>query len=157
MRRAFLQFGQPEPDGKARDRPAAFGVGVHEGQIALARITREGQAPFLALPGGAIDAGESETRALIREFGEEVGLLVHAGELLVLADQYAVTGDGVAVNNRCAFYEAIVDGLDSRLKIEDTHELVWLTPADALTQLRYEAHAWAVGCWMRAHQTPQEV
>ena len=151
MRRAFLQFGQPEQDRKLRDRPAAFGVGVHDGKVALARITRENQTPFLALPGGAIDAGESETRAVAREFGEEVGLIVHAGELLLLADQYAVTGDGDAVNNRCAFYAAVVDGLDSRLKIEDTHELVWLTPAEALIRLRYESHAWAVGCWMRAH------
>ena len=149
MRRAPLQFGQPDPDVKYRDRPAAFGVAERDGRIALARITREGEAPFCALPGGAIDPSESDTRALAREFGEEVGLAVRAGEVLTFADQYAYTGDGDAVNNRCVFFAAVIEGYDRLLKIEDTHELVWLEPDEALRAVRFDSHAWAIACWVR--------
>lgn len=150
MLASTLQFGEPEPGVKYRDRPAAFGVAERDGRIAMARISREGQEPFYALPGGAIDPGESEQRALAREFGEEVGLAVREGALLVRADQYARTGDGDAVNNRCAFYEALIQGIDPSLRIEDTHELIWQAPEEALRALRYDSHAWAVARWIRA-------
>jgi 8-oxo-dGTP diphosphatase len=144
-----LQFGQPDPGVKYRDRPAAFGVAERDGRIPLARITRGDEGPFCALPGGAIDPSESDARALAREFGEEVGLTVHAGEVLTYADQYAYTGDGAAVNNRCVFFAAVIEGYDRRLKIEDTHELVWLEPDEALRAVRYDSHAWAIACWLR--------
>jgi 8-oxo-dGTP diphosphatase len=150
VKRAPLQFGEPEADVKYRDRPAAFGVAQRKGEIALACITREGQAPFYALPGGSIEPGESDVRALMREFGEEVGLVVREGPIVTRADQYARTGDGDAVNNRCVFFDAKIVGLDAELKIEDTHELAWLSPEEALRQIRYESHAWAIACWLRA-------
>jgi 8-oxo-dGTP diphosphatase len=152
LRASTLQFGEPEPGVKYRDRPAAFGVAERDGRIALARISREGQEPFYALPGGAIDPGESEQRALAREFGEEVGLAVREGEVLARADQYARTGDGDAVNNRCVFYAALIQGVDASLTIEDSHALVWLAPEAALRALRYDSHAWAVARWMRGRE-----
>jgi 8-oxo-dGTP diphosphatase len=154
LRRASLQFGEPEPDVKYRDRPAAFGVAEKDGRIALARITRDAE-PFYALPGGAIDAGESDERAMAREFGEEVGLAVHAVETLTRVDQYARTGDGVAVNNRCIMFAVAIDAYDRRLKIEDNHELVWLEPYEALRTVRFEGHAWAIACWLRRQGAAQ--
>jgi 8-oxo-dGTP diphosphatase len=155
LKRAPLQFGQLDPGVTYRDRPAAFGVAEQDGRIALARITREGEAPFCALPGGAIDPNESDTRALAREFGEEVGLVVRASEVLTLADQYAYTGDGAAVNNRCVFFAAVVEGHDLGLKIEDTHELVWLEADEALRAVRFDSHAWAIACWLRLGRAAQ--
>ncbi len=35
------------------------------------------------------------------------------------------------------------------LKVEADHELVWITPHDALRRLRHDAHAWAVAAWLR--------
>jgi 8-oxo-dGTP diphosphatase len=150
LKRAPLQFGEPEADVKYRDRPAAFGVAQKDSRLALACITREGQEPFYALPGGSIEPGESDVRALVREFGEEVGLIVREGAVLVRADQYARTGDGDAVINRCVFFEAEIVGEDPEIKIEDTHELAWLSPEQALRSIRYESHAWAIACWLRA-------
>ncbi|HUO22665.1 MAG TPA: NUDIX domain-containing protein [Caulobacteraceae bacterium] len=147
---AHLQFGDPEAGVKYRDRPAAFGVAQKDGRIAMACITREGQAPFYALPGGSIEPGESDARALHREVGEEVGLVVRERAVLARADQFARTGDGDAVNNRCVFFDAEIVGADPELKIEDTHELAWLSPEDALRKVRYDSHAWAIACWLRA-------
>jgi 8-oxo-dGTP diphosphatase len=142
------QFGRAEPGRTYVDRPCAFGVAEQGGRIALVLI-RKPEATFHDLPGGAIDPGESEADALVREFGEETGLKVRAGALFTRADQFMIKDDDSAVNNRCAFFIAEVEGEDPTLKIEADHTLVWLDPHEALTRLRHDAHAWAVLALMR--------
>lgn len=146
---AALQFGNAEPGRAYADRPAAFGVVEREGRIALVLISREGEAAYFDLPGGALDPGETEIEALVREFGEETGLVVEAGPLLARADQYMVKTDGQAVNNRSGLFVARAVGENPALKIEDDHELVWMDPDGALRVLRHDSHAWAVACWIR--------
>jgi 8-oxo-dGTP diphosphatase len=101
------------------------------------------------LPGGAVEPGEDEAGALAREFGEEAGLVVRAGALVVRADQYFLKTDGAPVNNRSGVYEAAVEGEDAALKIEADHTLEWWDPVEALKILRHDSHAWAVAAWMR--------
>ncbi len=144
------QFGRPEPGVSYRDRPAAFGIVHRDGRIAAVRVTTPHAAPWFDLPGGALDPGEDDAAALVREFGEETGLKVRAGALVVRADQLFRKSEGEAVNNRSGVYEAELVGEDPALKIEDDHELVWLEPHRALTLLRHDSHAWAVLAWLRA-------
>jgi 8-oxo-dGTP diphosphatase len=146
---APLQFGVPQPGVKHRDRPAVFGIAERAGQIALIRVTREGVPPFYDLPGGAIEPGESESRALAREFSEETGLIVRGGETLDRADQYMVKSDGEPVNNRSVLMVAAIEGFDPSLKIEDDHKLAWVAPDEALRMVRHDSHAWAIACWLR--------
>ncbi len=145
-----LQFGVRTPGCDYPDRPAAFGVVPRDGCIALVRIIRPGEAPNFDLPGGALEPGEDDTAALVRELGEETALKVAPGRLLGRARQYLVKTDGQAANNLCALVEAEVVGEDPALKIEADHELVWLKPLAALQRLRHDAHAWAVTAWLRA-------
>ncbi len=149
LKPAPLQFGVPETDVKHRDRPAVFGIAERAGQIALIRVTREGVEPFHDLPGGGIEPGESEGRALAREFGEETGLVVRGGEILDRADQFMVKSDGEPVNNRSVLMVALIDGFDPSQKIEDDHKLVWFAPEEALRLVRHDSHAWAIACWLR--------
>jgi 8-oxo-dGTP diphosphatase len=144
-----LQFGTAEHGVSYRDRPAAFGVAVRGDRIALVRITKPGQAPWFDLPGGALDPGEDDAQALVREFGEESGLKVRAGPPLGRADQLFRLTDGDPVNNRSGLYVAQIEGEDGALKIEDDHELVWLDPCAAIARLRHDSHAWAVAAFMR--------
>ncbi len=146
---APLQFGTPEPGVKYRDRPAVFAVVERRGQIALIRVVREGLPPIHDLPGGAIEPGESDARALAREVIEETGLVVHAGELLARADQYMVKADGEPVNNRCVLMTAVAEGYDPSQKVEEDHTLVWLDPDEALRIVRLDSQAWAIACWIR--------
>ena len=152
---APLQFGAPEPGVKHRDRPAVFGVAERAGQIALILVTREGMAPFHDLPGGAIEPGESEDRALAREFAEETGLVVRGDEVLAHADQFMVKSDGEPVNNRSVLMTAVIEGFDPRLKIEDDHRLQWFAPDEALRIIRHDSHAWAIACWLRRRERKQ--
>jgi len=129
-----------------------FGIAERAGQIALIRVTREGVAPFHDLPGGAIEPGESEGRALAREFGEETGLVVKGGEILDYADQYMVKSDGEPVNNRSVLMVAVIEGFEPGQKIEEDHKLVWFAPEEALRIVRHDSHAWAIACWLRRRE-----
>jgi len=144
-----LQFGRREAGQVYEDRPCAYGVLVRsDGRIAIVRITRP-EITYYDLPGGAIDPGEDEAAALVREFGEETGLKVGVGRLLARAGQYMLMKDGRPVNNRSGLYVATLIGEDAALKVEEDHALVWLSPDDALRHLRHDSHAWAVAAWMR--------
>ena len=143
------QFGDPYPSLIYRDRPAAFGVLEQGGRIAAVTVLKPGHAAWHDLPGGAIDPGEDDVAALRREFGEETGLSVQAGERLGHADQYFINTDGEAFNNRQALFEAEFLGRAPELKIEDDHTLVWLDPMEAVAQLRHDSHAWAVAQFLR--------
>jgi 8-oxo-dGTP diphosphatase len=146
---AQLQFGKAEPSLSYRDRPAAFGVAEREGRIALVRITKPGFAPWLDLPGGALDPGEDASMAVVREFGEETGLVIRPTTELGRADQFLRNTEGQTYNNRSTLFRVETVSSDPRLKIEDDHELVWLEPLAAIGRLRHDSHAWAVALWLR--------
>lgn len=146
------QFGEPEPGRAYRDRPAAFGVLERDGRIAAVRVEKPGHAPWLDLPGGAIDPGEDDVSAMAREFGEETGLAATAGERVGWADQFFINTDGEAFNNRQSLFEALLSREAPELKVETDHTLVWLEPHEAIVRLRHDSHAWAVAAWLRRRQ-----
>ena len=143
-----LQFGRAEPGHTYEDRPTAFGLVFRDGLLACVRVDR-GEGSYYDLPGGAIDGDETEKEALVREFVEETGLTVRPGERLGEAAQYFLKSDGRAVNNLAGFWTAEAAREDPDAKVEDDHELHWLAPHRALTELRHDAHAWAVAIWSR--------
>ncbi len=146
----MLQFGEPLAGRAHRDRPAAFGIADRGGLIAVVRVRPVEGGDWLDLPGGAIDPGEDEVLAVVREFGEETGLAISVGRRIVGFSQYFVMTDGEAVNNLCGVYAVAVTGEDAGLKIEDDHELMWISPDEAVRRLRHDGHAWAVAKWMRS-------
>jgi 8-oxo-dGTP diphosphatase len=141
---APLQFGAAEPGVDYKDRPAAFGVLARDGKVALVRVTKPGMAPWLDLPGGALEEGESDEEAMVREFGEETGLVVRPGALIARADQRFFRDDGDPVNNRSAIFGAELEREARGLKCEDDHELVWLETLEAAQRVRHDSHAWAL-------------
>ncbi|HKP79656.1 MAG TPA: NUDIX domain-containing protein [Phenylobacterium sp.] len=148
------QFGEREAARNYRDRPAAFGLVERDGKIALVRVEKPRHPAWHDLPGGALDPGETAEAAVVREFGEEVGLRVSVGGAFTMADQYFVNTDGEAFNNLASFFTLDLDGEDVGLKIEDDHTLVWMDAYQALAILRHEAHAWAVTAWLRLRERP---
>lgn len=143
----MLQFGVANPQSTYRDRHAVFGILLQEGQIATVRVTRD--LPYHDLPGGAVEAGETEQEALMREFREETGLSVQPVEKLLETGQFFIKSDGVPVNNCGGIWRVEARGYSAVAKIEDDHELVWMDPVLALERLRHDAHAWAVASWLR--------
>ena len=147
--RARPQFGVQRPGFSYRDRPSTYGIALREGLIALVFVTLSGRDPFFDLPGGGIDPGEGEADALVREFGEETGLVVQAGRLITRADQFMISAHDEPFNSRGAVYEVEIVDENSDLKVEDNHQTVWLDPRAAVIALRHDSHAWAVTAWLR--------
>jgi 8-oxo-dGTP diphosphatase len=146
-----LQFGHAEPGRVYVDRPAAFGIAERGGRLALVRVEKA-EGAWLDLPGGAVEAGEDEAAALVREFGEETGLVVRAGALITRADQRFLKTDGQPVNNRAGIYAVEIEREDPGLKLEPDHTLEWREPVEALRLLRHDSHAWAVAAWTRRRE-----
>ena len=73
-------------------------------------------------------------------------------EPFAAADHYFVNPDGESVNTRGQFFTARLVAEAPELKIEDDHELVWMTPQEALVALSRDSHAWAVAAWLRFAQ-----
>jgi 8-oxo-dGTP diphosphatase len=142
----MLEFGLRDPERAYRLRPAAFGICERDGRIACVHVTRPDDRSYHDLPGGAVDGMENEVEALIREFGEETGLIVEPGAMII---QMFLKSDGEPVENEGGVYQARLTGEDASLKVEDDHTLVWLDPQEAVLKLRHESHAWAVARWLR--------
>ena len=147
--RAVPQFGERVGGRVYAERPAAFGIAERDGRIALVRIEKPDGAVWRDLPGGAVDPGESAEQAVVREFGEETGLKVAPGESFAEADQFFLNTEGKAFNNRGTFFVVRIEAEAPGLKVEDDHTLIWIDPLEAIRTLRHEAHAWAVGAWLR--------
>jgi 8-oxo-dGTP diphosphatase len=145
----MLEFGVRDPEKAYRLRPAAFGICPRDGLIALVRVTRDGDRSYYDLPGGAVDGQETEAQALVREFGEETGLIIEPGPEVIRAGQLFLKSDGEPVENEGGVHVVRLAGHDPALKIEDDHALVWMNPSEAVTALRHDSHAWAVAKWLR--------
>jgi len=146
----LLAFDAPERGLEYKHRWAAFGIAEGaNGTIALVQVRKPGRDPYFDLPGGAVDGGEDETAAVVREFGEETGLVVEVGRRVIEVSQPFLKSDGQPVCNNGGIYVVTVVGEKPELKVEDDHALVWLDPRDAVVALRHDAHAWAVAAWLR--------
>ncbi|MBX3480982.1 MAG: NUDIX domain-containing protein [Caulobacter sp.] len=148
----MLEFGVRDPELAYRFRPAAFGICERDGLIALVLVERTGGRSYHDLPGGAVDGEETEHQAVVREFGEETGLVIEPRELVLRASQLFLKSDGEPVENEGGVYQVRLAGEDAALKIEDDHTLVWVEPTAAVVTLRHESHAWAVAKWLRARR-----
>lgn len=145
----MLQFGEPEAGVTYRPRPAAFGIAARDGKIAVVRVRPAAGGDWLDLPGGAVDPGEDELAALVREFGEETGLAVIPGPEVARVAIYFRKADNEPVNNQGGVYVVQIAGEDAGLKIEADHQLIWIDPSEAVKRLRHDSHAWAVASWLR--------
>lgn len=67
-------------------RNATRGVIIRDGELLVLRKVSAERGEWLALPGGAQDAGETLQQALSRECIEEIGTAVDVGELVHVAD-----------------------------------------------------------------------
>ena len=143
-----LTFGEPRADDAVIVRPCAYAVlrqapyGDHAPRIALVRARDD-----MLLPGGGLDGGESHTEAVLREVAEECALGVTVTHCLGHAIQMVGGAGGRPVTEKrnCFFSAAIVEALDR----QPEHEVLWLTPEDALRVATSPSHRWAITRWAR--------
>jgi 8-oxo-dGTP diphosphatase len=97
----------------------------------------------VALPGGGQDQGEQPEEATVREVEEECGLKIVLTRRLGVADELVFAAEeGKYYRKRCMFFLGEVVGTSGAGEAD--HELLWLSPRDALTALRHDSQRWAV-------------
>lgn len=141
------QFGTPDPALTYKPRTGGYGILSINDRIACSRI---GYGPYsYDFPGGAADPGETPEQAVVREFGEEVGLVVEVVRPVADLKHYIIHEDGTPYNNHSHIFEMRLVGENAALKIEADHELVWLDPLGVITHLKNEGYAWPLALWLR--------
>jgi 8-oxo-dGTP diphosphatase len=122
------------------DRPGAYAViENNDGQIAVIETT-----VGYFLPGGGMEAGETELEALKREIREEIGyqalLLAEIGETVEYIED---RGQENYYQIRSRFYRVQL-GPKIGEGIEQGHRLVWVSCGEAIKLLTRQGQAWAV-------------
>ena len=121
-------------DNVQREFPQAplVGVGaivVHEGRVLLVRRGSEPLKGHWTLPGGMLELGESIVEGVVREVGEETGLLVEPLELVELLDRIHREAGRVRYHYVIADYLCRVTGGELRAA-SDADAVRWVERAD---------------------------
>ncbi|MGH3377223.1 MAG: NUDIX hydrolase [Actinoallomurus sp.] len=108
-------------------RVRCVGAIVHdaEGRLLLIRRGHPPDEGRWSLPGGRVEAGESDAAAVVRELSEETGLRVEAGRLIGSVDRPGTGGVTYEIHD----YAAIVMGGELSPG-DDAAEARWTTPAE---------------------------
>ena len=110
----------------------AYGVLIHEGQVALVRSSNPNHVPPLWwLPGGGIDFGESPEDTLLREFVEETGLEVRDPVLLGVSSDVRRRDNGDRIHSVRVIYRVAMAGGELQHEVHGTTDHAgWFTLAD---------------------------
>jgi len=108
------------------------------GRLLLIKRGHEPGAGLWSLPGGRIEAGETDAEALVREMIEETGLTVQPGRLIGQVQRPGLAGDVIDIKD----YAATVIG-GTLCPADDAADARWVDPAElgvlAVTQGLVEA------------------
>lgn len=120
-------------------RPSIYGVIIKNDKILLAR-----EWDGYNIPGGAIELGESQHEALIREVREETGLDVKVGKLIACEDSFFKWQEEYWHSLFCFFLceavggELSIDGLEE-IEKEATKDLPEWVPLADIDQIKFHS------------------
>jgi ADP-ribose pyrophosphatase YjhB (NUDIX family) len=117
-----------EQDGAGPRRVPCVGAIIRDEAERLLLIQRRNEpgAGLWSLPGGRIEAGETDQRAVVREVAEETGLVVTCGRLVGSVERPGRPGSVYEIRD----YAALVTG-GVLVAGDDAADARWVTPAQA--------------------------
>lgn len=143
-------FGTHEEGWAYVPRPGAYAVAPDASGRILCIVVPTG----LYLPGGGIEKGESPEDAVLRELLEETAFMGRVVSVLGRADQRVVASDeDTAYLKQCTFLHV---ALGSARSTPAEHDIGWVSPAEALRELREQVQAWALRRYLARRPERQE-
>jgi 8-oxo-dGTP diphosphatase len=137
---AVATFGEIIPGVTYIDRPGAYGF-LFDVRNQLAII--ETSHGFF-LPGGGIEAGETEEQGLGRELMEEIGHRLISAKFFVQATQYHWSTYYQKYFKKIGAFYHIETVPPSQPQLQKGHGLHWLPPTTAASALSQEFQRWAL-------------
>lgn len=140
------QINQPNPTINYISRPGAYGLIINEaGSIAIVKTSKG-----YFLPGGGIEANESEEDCLIRECLEEIGMKIKVIKK-TSASTYFFSSTNLNKHLEIIghFYECQMENILD-IKSEDDHELIWFKANEAVASLYLENQRQAVKLFLKS-------
>ena len=131
-------FGEKLSTVNYSERVAVYGVAINDGRVATVK-TKVGYF----LPGGGIEKDENHRECLKREFIEEIGYKIEIGRYIGNASLYHKTKTGEYKKGIGHFYIVNLT-YDTKNKIEEDHDLIWLDINECCKNLFLEHQVWAV-------------
>ena len=120
-------------------RLAAYGLLMKKDQIAIIKTPRG-----LFLPGGGIEKGESQEACIVREFKEELGMTVVVEAYVTTTKLTNTTPSRAYPIEMIGHCWRVKDMNEPVVAIEEDHQLVWLTIAEASRSLKLVHQAWVM-------------
>jgi 8-oxo-dGTP diphosphatase len=140
------QFGTKVTGAQYIERQAVYGI-MQQSTGNKIGVIRLKPNQLLVLPGGGIEKGEGKLNCLKREMMEETGFCISNPVYVCKGAQYFQSRDGnTYIHNVADFYSCFA-GARIREPIEADHELIWISPEEAVPNLFHEHQAWAVRCY----------
>ena len=131
-------FGEKLSRVNYGERVAVYGIAINNGKVATVK-TKAGYF----LPGGGIEKDENHSECLKREFIEETGYEIEIGKYIGNASIYHKAKNGEYKKGIGHFYIVNLT-YDTRNKIEEDHDLIWLDINECYKKFFFEHQAWAV-------------
>ena len=131
-------FGEKISRVNYGERVAVYGIAINDRKVATVK-TKAGYF----LPGGGIEKDENHSECLKREFIEETGYEIEIGRYIGNASIYHKTKTGEYKKGIGHFYIVNLT-YDTKNKIEEDHDLIWLDINECSKKFFFEHQAWAV-------------
>lgn len=141
-------FGRKDPHLDYQLRVGVYGVIPDASGQRLLVLQAPNHALFL--PGGEVEAGETDAQTLSRELLEEFGIRVHMGAKLGRAAEYFYSHHRATAFYHPATFYACRDIEVVAPPLEDFNTLMLMPIAAAAAELKRPTHRWAVARWLAA-------
>ncbi|WP_179394233.1 NUDIX hydrolase [Lacticaseibacillus absianus] len=143
-------FGQKDPTVAYTTRIGVYGVIPDASGKRLLILQAPNHALFL--PGGEVEAGESDAQTLARELLEEFGVRVTQGARLGRASEYFYSHHRQTAYYHPATFYAATAPTCVAAPLEDFNTLMLMPIELAAAQLKRPTHRWAVAQWLKAQR-----